>query len=167
MKVRMQRFVRGFHILKYQTKEKINSCHMGNVLNQEGHAVQHHFINMHTLRYSTTSGNPNLSYCFYWNASCKFQVSNLKAILQPSFPGNEASSLECAFINTANMSNLIFKSLPPRSCITTSSQRSWQSFWSLRRSSLPDSRPWASAHQPPRNPANRKFRPPWLFIALH
>lgn len=81
-----------------------------------------------------------------------FLVSNLKAIRQPSFPENEASILESAFINTANMSNLIFKSLSPRSCITTSSQRSWQTFQSLGRSSLPDSRPWASAHQPPPPP---------------
>lgn len=78
-----------------------------------------------------------------------FQVSNLKTILQISFPENEASRLKAVFINAAIMSNLIFKGFSQRSCITTSSQWSRQTFWSLRRSSLPDSRPWASARKPP------------------
>lgn len=88
-----------------------------------------------------------------------FQVSDLKAILQPSFPENEASSLKSVFINTASMSNLIFKSFSQRSCITTSSQRSRQTFWSLKRSTLPDSRSWASARQPPTPPTLKPCKP--------
>lgn len=63
------------------------------------------------------------------------------------------------------MSNLICKRLSQRSCITASSQRSQQAFWSLRRSFLPESRP-VLQHVNPLEPHKPEIPTPMIIYSI-